>query len=72
MLEGLNLVEVRAFTFGEAVLTIELKFGCNNRVFAPTVHIKSGFGENECACIRYIGAESSAVVRVGTVAERLI
>ena len=47
MLVWLDDVEVAAFTFREAVLSVKLEFGSDDWVFAPAMHAESSFGENE-------------------------
>ena len=44
VLEWLNKVEVRTFAFRESVLSVELEFGRDDRVFSPAVHVEGGFG----------------------------
>ena len=51
VLEGLDKVEVCAFTFRESVLTVKLEFGCNDRVFTPAVHVEGRFSEDKGASI---------------------
>lgn len=55
VLEGLDDIKVGAFTFTEAVLAIELKFGGDHRVFTPTVEVKCGLGKDERTSIRDVG-----------------
>jgi hypothetical protein len=52
MLERLDGVEVRSFTLREAVLSVELEFGCDNRVLSPAVKAEGGLGENERTGVR--------------------
>jgi len=52
MLVWLDGVEVRSFTLREAVLSVELEFGCDNWVFAPAVKAEGGLGENERTGVR--------------------
>jgi len=51
VLEGLDDVEVAALTLRETILAVELELGSDDGVLAPTVHVKSGLGEDECAGI---------------------
>ena len=51
-LERLDEVEVGALTLREAVLAVKLELGGDDRVLAPTVHVKSRLGEDEGARIR--------------------
>ena len=51
VLEWLDQVEVSAFPFREAVLTVELKLACDNWVLTPAMEVKCGFSEHECTCI---------------------
>ena len=53
VLEWLNEVEVSSFAFREAILTVKLKLGGDNRVFAPAVKLAGSFTENESTGIRY-------------------
>jgi hypothetical protein len=39
VLEGLDYVEVAALTLRETVLAVELEFGSDDGVLAPTVHV---------------------------------
>jgi hypothetical protein len=52
VLEGLDHVEVRSLTLGEAVLAVKLKLGGHDRVLTPAVHVKGGLGKHEGAGIR--------------------
>jgi len=58
VLERLDNVEVRTFTFRESVLTVKLKLGGDNRVFSPAVHVKGSFRKNECSGIRGSGSST--------------
>jgi hypothetical protein len=71
VLEGLNLVEVRALALRETVLAVELELGSDNRVLTPAVHVKSSLGKHEGAGIRDIRAKTSAAL-VRAVNEGLI
>ena len=51
VLEWLYKVEVRTFSLGETVLTIEEEFSADDGILTPAMHVESSFGENECACI---------------------
>ena len=53
MLVWLDDVEVAAFTFREAVLSVKLEFGSDDWVFAPAMHAESSFGENEGTGVGY-------------------
>ena len=59
VLVGLDYVEVRTLTLGEAVLTVKLKLGGDNRVLTPAVHVKGSLGEHESASIRNSGGGST-------------
>tara|TARA_R110002074_G_C12203790_1_gene635588 strand:+ start:196 stop:507 length:312 start_codon:yes stop_codon:yes gene_type:complete len=65
VLVRLDEIEVGTFALREAVLTVKLELSGNNRVLTPTVHVKSGLGEDEDASIRdtVTGAGSSAAGR---------
>ena len=39
--------EVRAFTFREAILAVQLELSSDNWVLAPAVHVQGGFSQNE-------------------------
>ena len=65
VLVRLDNIEVCTFTFRESVLTVKLKLTGDNRVFTPTVEVKSSFGKNECSGIRYSGCTSSFESREG-------
>ena len=60
----LDEVEVAALTLREAVLAVKLKFGGNNRILAPAVHVKSTLTKNERTGVRYV---YSPTVDVGPV-----
>jgi len=60
MLERLNKVEVCPLTFGETVLTIELKLGGDDRVLSPAMHVNGSLRENESTGI----SDSRLVSRV--------
>ena len=47
VLEGLNSVEVRTLTLGEAVLAVELQLGSDNGVLTPAVHIEGSLRKHE-------------------------
>ena len=51
VLPWLNLVEVGAFTFREAVLAVKLELSGYNRVLTPAVHVECSLGKNEDASI---------------------
>jgi hypothetical protein len=48
----LNPRKVRSFTLREAVLSVKLKLGSDNRVLSPTVHVKRGLGKDKGSGIR--------------------
>ena len=52
VLVGLDNVEVRTLTLGEAVLAVKLKLGSYNRVLTPAVHVKGSLGKHEGGGIR--------------------
>jgi hypothetical protein len=52
VLERLDNIKVRSFTFRETILSVELQLGSNNRVLSPTVHVKSSLGKNKGTSIR--------------------
>ena len=56
--EGLDKVEVRAFTLRETVLAVELELGSDDWVLAPTVEAEGSLGEDEGASIRHVGFRS--------------
>ena len=68
VLEGLNSVEVRTLTLGEAVLAVELQLGSDNGVLTPAVHIEGSLSKHEGASISEGGASGSkasgSVIRV--------
>ena len=51
-LEGLDKVEVSSFTLREAVLSVELKLGNNDRVLSPAMHVKGSLGEHKGSGVR--------------------
>jgi hypothetical protein len=51
-LERLNLVEVSSLTLREAVLSVKLKLGNNNRVKTPAMHVKGSFTKDEGSGVR--------------------
>jgi hypothetical protein len=53
VLEGLDNIEVGTLTLREAVLSVKLKLGSDNRVLTPAVHVKSSLGKNEGTSIGY-------------------
>ena len=59
VLEGLNNVEVRAFTLGEAVLAVKLELSGDDRVLTPAVHVEGSLGEDETGGIRNTGGHGS-------------
>ena len=54
-LVGLNLVEVGSLTLREAVLSVKLKLGGDNRVLSPAVHVQGGLGKHEGSGVRHRG-----------------
>jgi hypothetical protein len=65
VLEGLDDVEVAALTLRETVLAVELELGSYDGVLAPTVHVQSGFGKDECASVGYEGALGVSAITEG-------
>jgi hypothetical protein len=61
VLVGLDYVEVRTLTLGEAVLAIKLKLGGDNWVLTPAMHVKGSLGKNESSGIREQGLFGSAI-----------
>jgi len=59
VLEGLNSVEVRTLTLGEAVLAVELQLGSDNGVLTPAVHIEGSLSKHEGASISEGGTSGS-------------
>ena len=51
VLVGLDHVEVRAFTFREAILAVKLELSGDDGVLAPAVHVEGSLGEHESAGI---------------------
>jgi len=47
VLERLDNIEVRSLTLGEAVLSVKLKLGGDDRVLSPAVHVKGSLGKDE-------------------------
>ena len=64
-LVGLNLVEVGSLTLREAVLSVKLKLGGDNRVLSPAVHVQGGLGKHEGSGVRHRGV----LERVGSLGE---
>ena len=52
VLEGLNNIEVRTLTLGEAVLAVKLELGSDHRVLTPAVHVKGRLCQHEGTSIR--------------------
>tara|TARA_B110000902_G_scaffold247164_1_gene303007 strand:+ start:158 stop:808 length:651 start_codon:yes stop_codon:yes gene_type:complete len=52
VLEWLNQVEVGTFTLREAILSVQLKFGGDNWIFTPAVHVECSLGEDEDTGVR--------------------
>ena len=63
VLEGLDNVEVRAFTLREAVLAVKLEFGSDDGVLAPAVHIEGRLRKNEGTGIRNVRARDGGLAR---------
>jgi hypothetical protein len=63
VLEGLNKVEVSAFTLREAILAVKLELSGDDGVHTPAVEVKRSLGKNESAGIRY----ARILVRIGGV-----
>jgi hypothetical protein len=61
VLVGLNEVEVSAFAFREAVLTVKLELSGDNGVHTPAVKVERSLGKNESTGIRY----TRVLVRIG-------
>jgi hypothetical protein len=59
VLEGLDNIEVRSLTLGEAVLSVKLKLGGDNGVLSPAVHVKGGLGKDESSGIRETGSNAN-------------
>ena len=59
VLEGLNSVEVRTLTLGEAVLAVELQLGSDNGVLTPAVHVEGSLRKHEGASISEGGTSGS-------------
>ena len=76
VLVRLDKVEVRSFALAEAVLAVELKFACYNRVLSPAVHVQGGLGKNEHTSVgEAVGdgaGDGSANRAVGRGAERRV
>ena len=62
VLEGLDNIEVRTLTLGEAVLAVKLELSGDDRVLTPAVHVEGGLSKHEGACIRHIGTLISGAV----------
>jgi hypothetical protein len=56
-LEGLDNVEVRSLTLGEAVLAVKLKLGNHDGVLSPAVHVQGGLGKHEGTGVRDGGVD---------------
>ena len=61
VLEGLDNVEVRAFTLREAVLAVKLELGRDDGVLAPAVHIEGRLRKNEGSGIRNVRARDGCL-----------
>jgi hypothetical protein len=61
VLEGLNQIEVSAFTLREAILAVKLELSSDDGVHTPAVEVKRSLGKNESAGIRY----ARILVRIG-------
>ena len=53
VLVWLDKIEVSTFALREAVLTVKLKFGSNDWVLTPAVHVEGSFSEDKDTSIRY-------------------
>ena len=56
-LEGLDNVEVRSLTLGEAVLAVKLKLGNHDGVLSPAMHVQGGLGKHEGTGVRDGGVD---------------
>ena len=73
VLEGLDHIEVGPLTLGEAVLTVELELGRDDRVLTPAVHVKGGLRKDEGACIGHEGATGKTTISIkGDVASGVV
>ena len=70
VLVWLNKIEVCAFAFREAILTVKLELSSDDRVFTPAVHLEGSFGKDESTGIRdttlFTCLESSGKISVGS------
>jgi hypothetical protein len=66
VLEGLNKIEVSAFTLREAILAVKLELSGDDGVHTPAVEIERSLGKNESAGIRY----ARVLVRIGGAAAK--
>ena len=60
VLEGLDDIKVGSLTLGEAILSVELELGRDDRVLSPAVHVKRRLGEDEGAGIGEASAHSGS------------
>ena len=70
VLVWLNKIEVCAFAFREAILTVKLELSSDNWVFTPAVHLEGSFGKDESTGIRdttlFTCLESSGKISMGS------
>ena len=60
VLEGLDDIKVGSLTLGEAILSVELELGRDDRVLSPAVHVKGGLSEHEGAGIGETRGDAAA------------
>jgi hypothetical protein len=63
VLERLDNVKVRSLTLRETILSVKLELSSDNRVLAPTVHVKGSLSKNECSSIRETRGSRGNTVR---------
>jgi hypothetical protein len=66
VLVGLDKVEVSSLALREAVLTVKLELGGNNRVLTPAVHVKGRLSKDKSTCIRDTRVECTCFTKVST------
>jgi len=62
VLVRLNNIEVRPFTFREAVLAVKLELSSDHRVLTPAVHIEGSLGQHESAGIGNVRSGSDTTI----------
>ena len=68
VLVWLDKIEVSTFALREAVLTVKLKFGSNDWVLTPAVHVEGSLGEDKDTSIRDTVSSASSGIKTRNIA----